>query len=587
MTLPLPPSAGPAPLSAHAPRTAARRALDAADFDAFYQAHYAGTVAVAFGLTGDRDQAQDLAQEAYCRAWQRWPEISCYDNPPAWVYRVTVNLARSRWRNLRVAAAHLVRQRPADVPPADPEHVALVTALRALPMDQRQAIVLHHLVDLPVAEVAREMGVPAGTVKSWLHRGRTELAALLGEHSGGGDPVLPQDVRRRGDRRRRRRQGAVAVATATACGLVAMCGLQVLRSSHQIGPDLPRQSPSPSVSLTGTPPPSPLQVSPVGADDPILDVDWRAAVVTVPAAPHCPSGRLTFRAAGGRAGGRVVTSGGRYPQLHLSPDGAAYGDLTGDGAAEAVLHADCLSGAEDSGDGSSHLLVVSRAGDGSLRALGWAGERGALFTSVWVADQVLHTEMQPWHAGPQDYRMGMAYGYRWTGQAFVRQDVSAGYPPVLPTMEGRRLDLTAIADRLDCAGLPAPTGPVRPLFDRDGFARDGEREWMLQRGVPSNGPYLPRLLPGRRPYLLLLVSCGPLDVRDIVADSGVAAGHNLVLFDPAPDGWRAVARVPLPTRQFVSHWQVTAEGLLVSMNLAGSTDVVERTYAWNGTSFAE
>src|SRR5262245_26379266 len=144
MTMPVPQPA------LRARRPADRRALAAADFDSFYQANYAGTVAVAFGLTGDRGEAQDLAQAAYCRAWQRWPEISTYDNPGAWVYRVTVNLARSRWRNLRVAAAHLMRQRPADVAPADPEHVALVAALRALPLDQRQAIVLHHLIDLPV-----------------------------------------------------------------------------------------------------------------------------------------------------------------------------------------------------------------------------------------------------------------------------------------------------------------------------------------------------------------------------------------------------------------------------------------------------
>ncbi|MEU7822048.1 SigE family RNA polymerase sigma factor [Catellatospora sp. NPDC049133] len=583
----VPPPATPAPLSARAPRPAARRALDAADFDAFYQAHYAGTVAVAFGLTGDRGEAQDLAQEAYCRAWQRWAEISRYDNPPAWVYRVTVNLARSRWRHLRVAAAHLVRQRPAEVPAADPEHVALVTALRALPMDQRQAIVLHHLVDLPVAEVAREMGVPTGTVKSWLHRGRTELAALLGEHSGaGGEPVPPQDVRQRGDRQRRRRRGAIATATAAACALVAVFALQVIRfGGHQPPPPAQTPSPSVSVSLPSAPPPSPGPVRTVDAGDPILDVDWRTAVVTVPASPGCPSGRLTFREVDGRTGEPVITSGGGWPQLYLDREPAAYGDLTGDGAAEAVLHAYCLSGEEDSGDGSSRLLVVERATDGALRALGFPGERGALFTSVWVAEQVLYTEMHPWHTGPQDYLMGMAYGFRWTGKAFAGQDVSSEYPPVLPTVEGRRLDLTGIADQLDCAGLPATGGPVRPVFNAEGIAAAGDREWTLVPGTPSNGPYLPRLLPDRRPYLVLLVACAPDDTPNSTAD--VQPGHNLVVFDTAPDGWLAVARVPTPAGHTVSHWRVTAEGLYVSSGPASGGVGTDRTYAWNGTSFAE
>ena len=60
-------------------------------------------------------------------------------------------------------------------------HVALVAALRELPEAQRRAIVLHHLADLPVEAVARELGAPVGTIKARLSRGRTALAALLGD----------------------------------------------------------------------------------------------------------------------------------------------------------------------------------------------------------------------------------------------------------------------------------------------------------------------------------------------------------------------------------------------------------------------
>ena len=61
------------------------------------------------------------------------------------------------------------------------ETLALVEALRTLPVRQRQVIVLHHLVGLPVEEVAQTLRVPAGTVKSQLSRGRRALAARLGE----------------------------------------------------------------------------------------------------------------------------------------------------------------------------------------------------------------------------------------------------------------------------------------------------------------------------------------------------------------------------------------------------------------------
>jgi RNA polymerase sigma-70 factor, ECF subfamily len=152
----------------------------AADFDAFYLASFADMLAVGYAHTGDLAEAQDVCQEAFTRAWQRWNAVGGYDNPAAWVCRVVVNLASSRWRHLRVVRAHQHRERIADVPGLDPGHVAVVAALRILPADQRQAVVLHYILDMPVADIAHEMGVPPGTVKSWLHRGRAALAAHLG-----------------------------------------------------------------------------------------------------------------------------------------------------------------------------------------------------------------------------------------------------------------------------------------------------------------------------------------------------------------------------------------------------------------------
>jgi RNA polymerase sigma-70 factor (ECF subfamily) len=64
--------------------------------------------------------------------------------------------------------------------------VALVAALARLPLAQRTAIVLHHLVGMPVTEIARETGTPEGTVKARLSRGRRALAVLL-------DFTLPED----------------------------------------------------------------------------------------------------------------------------------------------------------------------------------------------------------------------------------------------------------------------------------------------------------------------------------------------------------------------------------------------------------
>ena len=82
------------------------------DFTAFYNATWGRTVACAYAIAGDLGAAEDLAQEAYTRAWSRWSTISAYDDPAAWVRRVATRLAVSRWRRSRVARAFLSRSRP-------------------------------------------------------------------------------------------------------------------------------------------------------------------------------------------------------------------------------------------------------------------------------------------------------------------------------------------------------------------------------------------------------------------------------------------------------------------------------------------
>lgn len=158
---------------------------EGAEFDEFYHAHYRSVTLQLAAYVGDLAAAQDLAQEAFCRAFARWSRVSTYEEPAAWVRKVAWNLATSRWRRVRVARSFLVRQREEHVAAPGIDRVALVAALARLPERHRRAIVLHHLADLPVAEIAAQEGVAAGTVKSWLHRGREALAAHLGDTEGG------------------------------------------------------------------------------------------------------------------------------------------------------------------------------------------------------------------------------------------------------------------------------------------------------------------------------------------------------------------------------------------------------------------
>jgi len=151
------------------------------EFAEFYAASFQALAVQLYVYTGDLDEAHDLVQEAFCRAYARWSSIARYDDPAAWVRRVAFNLANNRWQRAKAALRYLRRQRVEHEAGPNPDRVAVVAALAKLPATQRRAVVLHYLAGLTVAEIAAQEGVAAGTVKSWLHRGRVALAALTGD----------------------------------------------------------------------------------------------------------------------------------------------------------------------------------------------------------------------------------------------------------------------------------------------------------------------------------------------------------------------------------------------------------------------
>ena len=135
---------------------------------------------LAFLLTADLHEAEDLLQSAYAKVLPKWQRVSTYDSPDAYVRRVMVNLRTSRWRRLRDRewTTESVPEPPGGAPDLSSlvvESHALMHALQRLPARQRAAVVLRHWCDLSEAETASAMGCSTGTVKSTTSRG---LAAL-------------------------------------------------------------------------------------------------------------------------------------------------------------------------------------------------------------------------------------------------------------------------------------------------------------------------------------------------------------------------------------------------------------------------
>jgi RNA polymerase sigma-70 factor, ECF subfamily len=161
-------------------------------FTAFFQGAYPAIVGQLRLLTGDLASAEDVAQEAFTRAAGRWPQLARYDQPEAWVrktaFRLAVDLLRRAGRQRRLLARLGTRREPD--PELAPQDQAVVEALQRLPLPQREVLVLHHCLDLPVETVAAQTGVSVGTVKSRLSRGRERLAALLNA-----EPSEPKEER--------------------------------------------------------------------------------------------------------------------------------------------------------------------------------------------------------------------------------------------------------------------------------------------------------------------------------------------------------------------------------------------------------
>lgn len=152
--------------------------------EVMFRAHYGALVRGLTVVAGDRGTAEDAVQEAFAQAMVRWPQVSKYADPVAWVRRVALNrlfnLHRSGRR--RVGALRLLGSRTSEHPDESMEvanRVDLDTALQALPLRQRAALSLFYVEDLSMAEIADALGVSVGTVKSHLHRARLALRSVM------------------------------------------------------------------------------------------------------------------------------------------------------------------------------------------------------------------------------------------------------------------------------------------------------------------------------------------------------------------------------------------------------------------------
>lgn len=155
---------------------------DTDDVAELYAAVCPGLIGYLTVLGGNRADAEEVAQEAFVRLLEGWRKVAEYDDPRAWLRLVATRMLISRARRRKVARLALPRlggTTTTEAPTGD--RLDLAAALATLPIGSRAVVLLHHVHDLPVDEIADQLGIPVGTVKSRLSRARAVLAPLVAE----------------------------------------------------------------------------------------------------------------------------------------------------------------------------------------------------------------------------------------------------------------------------------------------------------------------------------------------------------------------------------------------------------------------
>jgi hypothetical protein len=380
-------------------------------------------------------------------------------------------------------------------------------------------------------------------------------------------------LRERAEQRRRSRRLSTAAMAAVAVVAVVLAVGTVVRGD--LAAPLPPAG-SPTGSLTPRPD-RPVPTYPDNrVDGPITQVDWADVTLTVPPrGPDCPSGELRFT--GGRTNG--------YPRMELilsQPRPPAFGDLTGDGQAEAVLEAICARDAEADHQ-PSQLLVVTRESSGALRPLGWVGPQGwGVVLGFWTAGGRLVVE-------PDLYSPGETIEYRWAGDRFERLDT--GWPGIEFTdnRPAPPIDLGPDGGRV-ARSLGCPGGVVRLRQDQvAGRAVVGDFAYFFDQ--PVTVAHVLDLAGDGHRYVVVQVGCDRLDRAAPPSGGGGASpgyrrGVMVLDYDRAAGRFRAVDLVPVPANHTLTQWTFDRGRLTVGLaRVEDGTEAPSQRWRWNGSYF--
>ncbi len=152
-------------------------------FEALVAARLNRAFRTASAILGSEADAHDVVQEAFVATWRHLPKLRDRTRFDAWLNKTIVNRCRDalrrRSRSREVGLDGALDLRSEDSTGGAAEMAALTSAFEGLSVDHRHLLVMHHLHRVPIADLARELGIPEGTTKWRLHAARAALARAL------------------------------------------------------------------------------------------------------------------------------------------------------------------------------------------------------------------------------------------------------------------------------------------------------------------------------------------------------------------------------------------------------------------------
>jgi RNA polymerase sigma factor (sigma-70 family) len=146
-------------------------------FETFFAATNPRLFTALWLITGDRYEAEEIAQDAFLQVLERWDRVGRLDNPESYVFRTAMNVFRNRYRRAALAVRRSISLAPqaSDDLAAVEDRDEVIRLLRPLPPRQRAAVVATSILDLSAEEAGRVLGMRSATVRALTSRARTRM----------------------------------------------------------------------------------------------------------------------------------------------------------------------------------------------------------------------------------------------------------------------------------------------------------------------------------------------------------------------------------------------------------------------------